>query len=105
MRVLWVINQCIPVIAKHLNIEVPNKEGWLTGLSEKILEDKNNGIELGVCFNTDREHSTYQGEFEVKAYGYNDEYEKAWEYDTHLTEYLDGIIKDFKPDVIHIFGT
>ena len=48
MKVLWVINQCIPAIARDLNIEVPNKEGWLTGLSERILEDKDNKIELSV---------------------------------------------------------
>ena len=105
MRVLWVINQCIPVIAKHLNIEVPNKEGWLTGLSERILADENNNIELGVCFNTDSEHANFKGEFEVKAYGYNEQVDKAWVYDDKLEKHLDGIIKDFNPDVIHIFGT
>ena len=51
MRVLWVVNQCIPVIAKHLNIEVPNKEGWLSGLSEKLIAEKDNNLMLGIAFN------------------------------------------------------
>ena len=105
MRVLWVCNQCIPVIAKHLNIEMPNKEGWLTGLSEKILSDQERNIELGVCFNTDREHASYVGEFEVKAYGYCEEAANAWKYDENLEKHFAGIIEDFKPDLIHIFGT
>lgn len=105
MRVLWVCNQCIPVIAKHLNIEMPNKEGWLTGLSEKILSDPERNIELGVCFNTDREHASYVGEFEVKAYGYCEEAANAWKYDENLEKHFAGIIEDFKPDLIHIFGT
>ncbi len=105
MRVLWVCNQCIPVIAKHLNIEMPNKEGWLTGLSEKILSDPERNIELGVCFNTDREHASYVGEFEVKAYGYCEEAANAWKYNENLEKHFAGIIEDFKPDLIHIFGT
>lgn len=50
MRVLWVCNQCIPVIAKHLNIEIPNKEGWLSGLSEKLIAEKDKELELQEVF-------------------------------------------------------
>ena len=104
MRVLWVCNQCIPVIAKHLNIEVPNKEGWLSGLSEKLIAE-DSGIELGVCFNTDAQHASYRGEYEVTAYGYCDDVNQAWRYDESLEERFREIIRDFNPDVIHIFGT
>ena len=105
MRVLWVCNQCIPVIAKHLNMVIPNKEGWLAGLSEKLISENNKSIELGVCFNTDREHANFKGEYEVKAYGYCDEVSSAWEYDESLKNRFDEILRDFQPDLIHIFGT
>jgi len=105
MRVLWVINQCIPVIAKHLNIEVPNKEGWLTGLSEKLIAEKDNDLSLGIAFNAGFEDRRYKGEYEVTAYGYDDDLSVPEEYDESLEYRFKEIIEDFKPDVIHIFGT
>ena len=105
MRVLWVVNQCIPVIAKHLNIEVPNKEGWLTGLSEKLIAEKDNDLTLGIAFNAGFEDGRYKGEYEVTAYGYDDDVSVPEEYDESLEYRFKEIIEDFKPDVIHIFGT
>ena len=105
MRVLWVCNQCIPAIAKDLNIEVPNKEGWLTGLSEKILADKDNEIELSIFFNTDYAHSGLHEEYDIKSYGYCDDAEMAWDYDYHLEREFGGILYKFNPDIVHIFGT
>lgn len=37
MRVLWVCNIILPVIAEELGMPVSNKEGWLSGLSSRIL--------------------------------------------------------------------
>ena len=107
MKVLWVTNQCIPVIAKNIDIDVPNKEGWLTGLSEKLIADKENGIELSVFFNTDYKHSGFHNkdEYEVKSYGYCDDVQMAWEYDYHLERDFQGVLGSFNPDIIHIFGT
>ncbi|MBO4347701.1 MAG: glycosyltransferase family 4 protein [Lachnospiraceae bacterium] len=105
MRVLWVCNQCIPAIAKNLNIEVPNKEGWLTGLSERILADKESGIELSVFFNTDYKHSGLYEDYDIKSYGYCDDAEMAWEYDYHLERDFHGVLDKFNPDIVHIFGT
>ncbi len=105
MRVLWVINQCIPVIARHLNIEVPNKEGWLSGLSEKLIAEKNEDLTLGICFNAGFEYGRYKGEYEVIAYGYDDDLSNPEIYDESLEYRFSEIIEDFNPDVIHIFGT
>ena len=105
MRVLWVVNQCIPVIAKHLNIEVPNKEGWLSGLSEKLIAEKDNDLTLGIAFNAGFEYGRYKGEYEVIAYGYDDDPTVPEDYDKAVENRFNEIIEDFKPDVIHIFGT
>ena len=105
MRVLWVVNQCIPVIAKHLNIEVPNKEGWLSGLSEKLIAEKDNNLTLGIAFNAGFEYGRYKGEYEVTAYGYDDDPTDPEVYDKAVENRFNEIIEDFKPDVIHIFGT
>ena len=50
MRVLWICNIMLPVIAKQLGMPYSNKEGWLSGLAERILDEKNSNITLGVCF-------------------------------------------------------
>ena len=105
MRVLWVVNQCIPVIAKHLNIEVPNKEGWLSGLSEKLIAEKDNDLTLGIAFNAGFEYGRYKGEYEVTAYGYDDDPTVPEVYDKAVENRFIEIIEDFMPDVIHIFGT
>ena len=37
MRVLWVCNIMLPVIAEALHREASNKEGWLSGLLSHTL--------------------------------------------------------------------
>ena len=36
MKVLWVCNIMLPVIAEALHKEASNKEGWLSGLLEQV---------------------------------------------------------------------
>lgn len=69
MRVLWLCNIMLPAIAEEAGLPYSNREGWLTGIYEKICENKKKageptgtgkaesgkpetgaGIELGVCF-------------------------------------------------------
>ena len=38
MKVLWLCNIMLPVIARQLHLEVSNKEGWLSGLAEAVLD-------------------------------------------------------------------
>lgn len=66
MRVLWICNIMLPMVAEYLGLEVNNKEGWLTGLSAAILEHQGeNGIELGVCFPAVGELADFAGELQV----------------------------------------
>ena len=37
MRVLWLCNIMLPVIAEHLGKEVNNKEGWLSGTYDRFM--------------------------------------------------------------------
>ena len=51
MKVLWLCNIALPVIARQLHLEASNKEGWLSGLAAALLERRHtNGIELSVAF-------------------------------------------------------
>lgn len=105
MRVLWVCNRCLPVVAAHLNMDAGNKEGWLAGLSERILAEKNNDLTLGVCFPTGKELAEWKGEYEVTAYGFYEDTNRPENYNEDLEKRMKEIVDDFKPDMVHIFGT
>lgn len=111
MRVLWVCNIMLPVVAEHLRLEASNKEGWLTGLSNMILQNqKENGIELGVCFPAGENLAEFEqmlkaGNASLYAYGFYEDVEKAEIYDKRTESCLRKIIEKFKPDIVHCFGT
>lgn len=66
MRVLWICNIMLPMVAEHLGMEASNKEGWLTGLSMMILKhQEENNIELGVCFPAMGELAEFEGVLQV----------------------------------------
>ncbi len=105
MRVLWVCNRCLPVVAKHLNMDAGNKEGWLAGLSERILAENNSDLTLGVCFPMGKDFADWKGEYEVTAYGFYEDTGHPEKYDEKMEERMLEIVNDFKPDLVHIFGT
>lgn len=49
MRVLWVCNIMLPVIAEALHREASNKEGWLSGLLSQIVDREDIGMTLAVA--------------------------------------------------------
>ena len=51
MKILWLCNMMLPVIAQQFNIEASNKEGWISGLADVLLTHQaENGIELSIAF-------------------------------------------------------
>lgn len=107
MKVLWLCNIMLPVIAKKLGCEASNKEGWLSGLVTTLLERQmENNISLAVAFPTDKNLDGCSGEAcGLKYYGFFENTAAPECYDAALEERLQKILKDFQPDVIHCFGT
>lgn len=119
MKVLWICNIMLPVIAQHLGMEASNKEGWLSGLSEILLErHEENKIELHVAYPVADEKAAYEDDGFRKielpqiaegavlyAHGFYEDIAHAEAYDEALEERLSKIIKRVEPDVIHCFGT
>ena len=104
MKVLWICNRAIPVAAKHLHIDCGNKEGWLAGLSEKLLSLKEENLELGICFPLN-DRPNLNERCEVAVYTFAEDPVRFELYDEALEGRFREIFEDFKPDVIHIFGT
>ena len=107
MRVLWLCNIMLPVIADSLGLPASNKEGWLSGLAKWICGRSVSGqgeeITLGVCFPA---QSALQGETAgISYYGFIEDTTHPERYDKALEERLAYITADFKPDIVHCFGT
>lgn len=106
MKVLWLCNIVLPVIARELGEPESNKEGWLTGISEALLAEKENKITLGICFPVRREQDGVNGSIQgISYYGFYEDVLHPENYDATLEERLKKIAEQFQPDVVHIFGT
>ena len=107
MRVLWLCNIMLPTIAEALGKEASNKEGWLTGLSDKLLKHSTEtDITLGVCFPVGKDSAPISGTVgDLQYFGFPEDTAKPENYDESIEEYLLEIVEDFNPDVIHVFGT
>ncbi|NLL79426.1 MAG: glycosyltransferase family 4 protein [Clostridiales bacterium] len=106
MRILWLCNIMLPVIAKSLGRECSNKEGWLTGLSDRIMQDKENRVTLGVCFPVGKEETPVKGETQGLSYfSFHENTLDAHHYDAGMEAELRRIVTEFQPDVVHVFGT
>lgn len=124
MRVLWLCNIMLPMIAEQLHIEASNKEGWLSGLANAVLDRQGeNGIELAVAFPTQvgleqrgaKRHvydgtPVYKGvagapKGELSWYAFTEDVSNPHLYDESLELAMHYITQDFKPDVVHCFGT
>lgn len=102
----------LPAFAEEVGLPYSNREGWLTGCFERIRrEPKKSGssdrlVELGVCFPVPEVLSECRREIDgVTFYGFTENLDAPEIYDGTLEKRLFEIVKDFRPDMVHIFGT
>ena len=111
MRVLWVCNIMLPMVAEKLHMESNVKEGWITGiLSRLIKEGKNSEVTLGIAFpaneNMARFHDIYRfNEVPVECFGFYEDMNRLEEYQPGVERRMEEIMDQFAPDVVHVFGT
>lgn len=111
MKILWICNIMLPLVAEHLGREGSNKEGWISGLCSVILErQKENSIELHVAFPVEQGMDGYVEEIATQSggfhcYGFYEDVTHAERYDIELETRLKRIMDMVQPDVIHCFGT
>lgn len=116
MKVLWLCNVMMPMIAKQLKLEASNKEGWLSGLADVILKKREeNGIELAVAFPAPDKmfpegHDVCMRTVTVRGsrlacYGFRENVDRPELYDAGLEDRLRRILDSCRPDMVHCFGT
>lgn len=102
MRVLWTSNMLFPEAAAALGLPEPVAGGWMTSLADDVVRS---GVELGIA-------SLYNGRslriFRTEKAAYYLIPTSLWAryyYKPALKPIWQRILKDFKPDLIHIHGS
>lgn len=116
MKVLWLCNVMLPILAGEFGLEASNKEGWVMGLADRLLEHQGeNKIELAIACPAPGElfsgektvltrECTYRGR---RLYGYcfREDTVRPEVYDSSLEKRMGEILQAWQPDVVHCFGT
>lgn len=115
MKVLWLCNVMLPAIAEKLQLEISNKEGWLTGLAETLLRRREeNQLELSIACPVSERLLSNEGSCEKKIdtrygrihfYGFREDTSRPHIYEEGLEAAMRRILESCEPDVIHCFGT
>ena len=120
MKVCWVVNTILPVIAEANGRTFSNKEGWLDGLSRGLISHKKelaagfksdgkvSDFKLCVCFPIEKNKKLIKGsveEYNIDYYGFPEDTANPHVYDEGLEEIFASILVEWQPDIVHIFGT
>ncbi|MDE6386284.1 MAG: glycosyltransferase family 4 protein [Lachnospiraceae bacterium] len=112
MKVLWVCNIMLPTIARQLGVSYSSREGWLSGLLERVVQEQGwNRIELGIAFPADEEMGNFHRLLQLgenttcHCYGFLENLDAPEIYDDGLEKRFGEILEEFKPDILHVFGT
>lgn len=113
MKILWICNIMLPMVAEYLGQPANNKEGWLTGLADTILRNsQDNHIELAVAFpvadlSEEKKLLVPSGQqsSSLVCYSFAEDTAHPECYSQSLEKRLREIVEDWKPDVVHCFGT
>lgn len=101
MRILWITNQPVPVIAKDIGIPAGVSGGWMNETSRQLAEKNEFGMAFPVM--PDKEYKEgYSGNIYYYAIPMNKRQTRVKE--KHIEDF-ERIIKKFHPDLIHIWGT
>lgn len=105
MRILLLCNVILPQIALDAFGNKGNDgAGWIVGIlnNYKSIDD----IDVKVCFPTKKTKTPVCGSVDgYSYYGFPQTYSDPTKYNSKTEPYFEKLIKGYKPDIIHIFGT
>ncbi|XRG77807.1 glycosyltransferase family 4 protein [Rossellomorea sp. GAMAL-10_SWC] len=103
MKILWITNQPIPNIANKIGVNTGNGGGWLVELSNQL--SANSDIELCIAFPASKSTELISGTVDSISYYAVPFKKNTTKFNTSSVKIFENIIKDYKPDIIHIWGT
>ena len=103
MKLLWITNQAIPLIANSIGINTGNGGGWLVELSKQLSTTSE--IELCMSFPIPKNKEFSSGIIDNIQY-YAIPLEKSTTKSSLSNiKMFEEIIRRFEPDIVHIWGT
>ena len=104
MRILWLCNIILPPVALKMGLKPSDKEGWILGAAGALSESGEH--RLGIAFPVPRARDGFRlSEKGTEYYGFYEDTAHPEVYDPLLVDRLKAVTDDFKPDIVHIFGT
>lgn len=101
MKVMWLGNIMLPAIAEKENLPSVFVGGWMVGLSKQLSAMKN--IELMYVFDSRKKMTGKIEGYEYRGIPCNTD--SSQKLGKEYVSQLIAILQEFKPDVIHIWGT
>lgn len=98
MNILWSVNTVIPDIAEKLNLRKGHSISWVDAMRTELIKDKDSTKLAIVC------HGGFRTRTLLKYVDDNAIY-YILPFDCEWKNYWDSILTEFKPDIIHIYGT
>lgn len=103
MRVLWLCNIMLPCIAESLNRTILPSGGWMSGLLSELLSRTDH--QIMVCFPDSAVQNSYFGKTHILEYmGFPAKLEGKSQLRV-LQEEFGQVLRNYAPQVIHIFGS
>lgn len=103
MKILWLCNLMLPQIAEALGREVFHIGGWLTGQINDLQERTD--LQLAVCFPVSDDKTVMCGQVgKLEYYGFPSGLNARADVE-EMRKIFTGILSEYRPDVVHIFGT
>lgn len=104
MKVLWLINVPLPIIARDCHLKVVPYGGWLVELANRI--SKYDDTELYICFKQSEKNALLRGNVEdITYYGFFEDVFKADMISRDQEKLFHDLLMEVQPDIIQIFGT
>ena len=116
MKVLWICNIMPPMVAQALGLEYSVKEGWITGILEEMVR-REEVLELAIAYPVLTQEkkegipvslqvSGIPQEKRITCYEFVENINQPEIYGgKQLEQRMKEIIEDFRPGLLHIYGT
>ena len=107
MKVLWVVNLILPAFAEAEGLPFSEREGWLSGLYAAVRgAGENRDLELAVAYPVAPGGKSEKKEWDGTVwYGFTEDLTRPEIYAERLEGDFAEILADFRPDLVHLFGT
>jgi len=106
MKALWLCNIVLPDFADFFNIKKPFSGGWISGALRG--SESAGGVQIALCFpiiDEKRLRDGFVSGHNVYSFHCGSSDCKYIDYNQEMVGRFEAIIKDFRPDIIHIWGT